>query len=57
MKDGTPGKDVLSLLGSPLVLFVPTCVVVEEFSTPVKASDSQREGWRLTDEEIIPQVR
>jgi len=23
----------------------------------VKASDSQRQGWRLTDEEIIPQVR
>jgi len=30
---------------------------VENISSPVKSSDSQREDWRLTDEEIIPQVQ
>ena len=33
------------------------CVVVEKSSTPVKSSDSQRQDWRLTDEEILPQVQ
>ena len=31
--------------------------VIEHLSTPVKASDSQRQDWRLTDEEIFPQVQ
>ena len=31
--------------------------VVDGLSPPVKANDSQREGWRLTDEEVISQVR
>jgi len=32
-------------------------VVIEDLSTLVKASDSQRQEWRLADEEIISQVR
>ena len=32
-------------------------MVVEDFSVPVKANDSQSEGLKLTDEEVIPQVR
>ena len=36
---------------------VPVLVVVEGLSLLVKSSDSQREDWRLTDEEIIPQVQ
>jgi len=37
--------------------FIPVRVVIEEPSISVKASDSQHEDSRLTDEEIIPQVR
>jgi len=32
-------------------------LVIEGVSTPVKASDSQREDWRLSDDEIVSQVR
>ena len=46
----------MSLLG----LFFPPSLSVraaaKDLSLPVKSSDSQRQDWRLTDEEIIPQV-
>jgi len=32
-------------------------LTVDKLSTPVKSSDSQREEWKLTDEEVISQVR
>jgi len=32
-------------------------VVVERFSLTVKANDAQREALKLTDEEVISQVR
>ena len=56
VKAGTARKDIMSLLG----LLVPSrfCLRgIDGLSTPVKASDSQRQDWRLSDEEIIPQVR
>jgi len=56
MKAGVPGKDLMSLLGA-LPCFFSFWVVVEGHFLPVKARDSQREGWRLTDEEVISQVR
>ena len=40
-----------------LLSFASSRFIVEKLSTPVKASDSQRQDWRLTDEEIFPQVQ
>jgi len=59
LKAGVPKKDLMSLLGAlfPFSCFFFFRVVVETHSLPVKASDSQHEGWRLTDEEVISQVR
>ena len=54
---GTPRKDLMSFLGSSPSSFAPVRVVVEDLSRPVKANDSQREDWKLTDEEVISQVR
>jgi len=57
LKDGVPRKDIMSLLGLLLHLLCFVQVVVEELPNAVNASDSQRQDWRLADEEIIPQVR
>ena len=46
----------MSLLGLGYS-FVSVHVVSENLSILVKASASQREDWRLSDEEIIPQIR
>ena len=56
LKDGVSRKDIMSLLGS-LLPFFPFVYVAAENIPPVKASASQREDRRLTDEEIISQVR
>jgi len=58
LKAGIPRKDLMSLLGS-LFPFSLQFLFVWLSMTPlqVKARDSQREGWRLTDEEVISQVR
>ena len=37
--------------------FAPSRVVAEGFFYAVKANDSQREGMKMTDEEVISQVR
>ena len=56
LKDGAPRKDIMSLLGLWLPFFPFCCVAVERFSL-VKASVSQHQDRRMTDEEIISQVR
>ena len=56
LKDGVSRKDVMSLLGSLLPSF-SLCYVIVENLYPVKTSVSQREDRRLTDEEIMSQVR
>ena len=56
LKDGTPRKDVMSLLGL-LPLFLLQAVQLLKTFPLVKAGVSQRQDWRLTDEEIISQVR
>ena len=56
LKAGAPRRDLTSLLGlSPTVASIH--VVVETLPPPVKANDSPREDWRLTDDEVICQVR
>ena len=40
-----------------VVSILPFPFTVRDLPTPVKASVSQRQDWRLSDEEIIPQVR
>ena len=55
LKAGVPRRDVMSLLGSLLPFF--RLRSRQDLSTPVKASVSQRQDWRLSDEEIVPQVR
>ena len=56
LEDSVPRKDIMSLLGLLLpFLFLSTWLL--KTSPPVKSSVSQREDWRLTDEEIISQVR
>ena len=57
LEAGTPSEDLMSLLGSLPPFFASVHVVVEGFSVPVKANDSQSEGLKLTDEEVISQVR
>jgi len=48
----------MSLLGLfPFFTSARVGVDVEDLPTPVKSSDSQRQDWRLTDEEIFPQVQ
>ena len=54
--DGTPRKDVMSLLGSSLLPPVSVWLLRTSLS-PVKASDSQRQGRGLSDEEILSQVQ
>ena len=56
LKDGVPRKDIMSLLGS-LLRSIFFCYVIVENVSPVKTSVSQREDRRLTDEEIMSQVR
>ena len=56
LKDGALRKDVMSFLGLLLPFFSSLGVMVERRPL-VKSSDSQRQDWRLTDEEIISQVR
>jgi len=55
LKAGVPRRDVMSLLGS-LFPFIRLRSRQGPLH-PVKASASQRQDWRLSDEEIIPQVR
>jgi len=57
LKDGATRKDVMSLLGLLLPFFTSVRMLTEDLSSPVKSSDSQRQDWRLTDEEIIAQVQ
>ena len=56
LKAGAPRRDLMSLLGLSLTV-ASVHVVVETLHPPVKANDSQREDWRLTDDEVISQVR
>lgn len=55
LKDGSLRKDVMSFLGSWLAVISFEWSL--RYSPQVKSSDSQRQGGRLSDEEIISQVR
>ena len=57
LKDGVPRKDIMSLLGSLLRSFFLFFYVIVEGVSPVQTSVSQREDRRLTDDEIMAQVR
>jgi len=57
LRAGTPRKDLMSMLGSLLPLLRPFYAVFECFSLTVKANDAQRENLKLTDEEVISQIR
>ena len=57
LKAGTPGKDIMSLLGLSLPSFPSIRGVIKDSSPSVKSSSHQRQDWGLTDEEIIGQVR
>ena len=52
---GQEGCHEFARFAAPLLLFLSTCLL--RTPSPVKSSDSQRQGWRLTDEEIIAQVQ
>ena len=56
LKNGTPGRDLLSSLGSS-AFRLRSSMYDLKFSFLVKASHSPRQDLRLSDEEIIPQVR
>jgi len=56
LKDGTSRRDLLSLLGSCWVFFMQLWSWRDIWSL-VKASSTMRPEWRLSEEEIIAQVR
>ena len=56
LKDGTPRRDLLSILGSSCTVF-PEVVIYFNSDFPVKANSSMRPESRLNDEEIVSQVR
>lgn len=53
LEGGAAGKEFMSFLVCYSTSFTSDRVIVENISPQVTSSDSQREDWRLTNEEII----